>query len=457
MAIYQFVDAISASPGVLQDLDDQDPLGVLEGVSVSPPQRRVSSFGSSARDGDVTAQDSYTDRRIIIPLEFKRRTTAEEQSETLQQLARLLDRPQWLLWQSEGKTAPVFFRTKYGEIDVADEVLDDKPKRVVTLTITAEPFAFGLPETGSVTITNDPTSGTNKMSYVFPAVKGDVSSPLWLSYMQKVGAHYPVVASMAAPSVSGFPKWVSLTSGTLPSASGGYTPTNVADALFVGGDRRRITTTAGISPAFTAWQDNVTFTPGEYRVFLRAKANASSAWAVSLSWFGAGSALRKNIPASANAAWYDLGVARFPSGFPLASPLYPRPSTPSALVFSVNGVVSSTFDLDGLLFVPVGLDTASDSKLALLETPISGPGATDSARQLQIDGDAGVAFVETQTGDTAVNGVVAAGGFPRVVPGQANLLHYIPNLDTGVATITDTASISWSYFPRYLYDRPAAS
>lgn len=210
---WQIVDSIVASPTVLLDLDNNSPLSVQEGTDVSPPKlRRTTS--ASLGDGDVESRASYMDRVVKLSLNIKAGTSAESQASTLQTLARLLDRREgvWIKWHSEGMTQPLFFHTRRADYEVLDAVLDATPIRGVRLEIPCEPFAYGLPETGSFTVTNDPTAGTNKMAVKWAtavgAVKGDVLTPLTLKFPALDGGHRIVVAS--ASLVDGDPTQLAL-------------------------------------------------------------------------------------------------------------------------------------------------------------------------------------------------------------------------------------------------------
>ena len=193
---WQIVDSIASSPTVLLDFDDRNPFTVMGG-SVSPPRLRRSS-GQALGDGSMVSDSSYEDRVVKLKLNVWN-TTAAAQSTAIQTLGRLLDRPEglWIKWLSEGKTEPVFFRTRRADLDVVDLVLSASPERDITLEIPCEPFAYGLPETGSFTVNNDPTVGVNPMSYVFESIKGDVSSPLHTTFSTADAAHRIFVASEA--------------------------------------------------------------------------------------------------------------------------------------------------------------------------------------------------------------------------------------------------------------------
>ena len=196
---YQFVDSISATPTVLLDLDNLTPFHVAEGSSVSPPRLRRTASPSLMGDGSIESGSYYEDRVITLVL-VPQLVAAETQATAIQTLARILDQREgaWLKWQSEGMSEPLFYRTRRADFEVVDLVLDAQPDRTLNLEIIAQPFGHGLPETGSFTVTNDPTTGTNKMMYSFGTIKGDVLTPLHLSFPTPAANHRILVASCSA-------------------------------------------------------------------------------------------------------------------------------------------------------------------------------------------------------------------------------------------------------------------
>lgn len=442
MPIYRFVDAIDASPTTLLDLDDQSPLTVTS-ASTSPPRRRVSSFGSSARDGDVLSQKSYADRTLTILLKFKYGATAEEQSETIQKIGRLLDDGAWLWWQHDGKIEPVFYRTKYGDIDVDDVILDETPQRRVTLTITAEPFAYGLPETGTVTINNDPTHVTNPMSCVFPAVKGDVATPLALELPPLDKSMYSVTTS---------DDYTGLIFGQ-PTAAGtpaGWTRTDgLADSDAVGG-----TTFRGVKASGSLGQavavDLLLTPPGDWRLLVRARSTVVGATMFSTGYVSP--ATPTPIADGVGYVWHDLGVNRFPQqsiaqSQELPGLVTPGPTTTDLLLILEIAGTSGEIRIDCVLLVPAGLDDAEVSTLLMTSgAAIQGATEIDSLNEICF----GYYLSHSRL-------IPCAGGFPRVLPGSENHLTILPRIYPDPDDLGAALTVDWMYYPRYLYDRPESS
>lgn len=110
---------------------------------------------------------------------------------------------------------------------------------------------------------------------------------------------------------------------------------------------------------------------------------------------------------------------------------------------------STTTMFEGLLFVPARLDEAVLSQYVGVKAP-------GSAVQAWVDGvDRAVSFADS-SGRTlpAEVGSFVGLGWPQLVPGQRNVLH---SLDTFNRAKRDPLAVTFRYFPRYLYARPALS
>lgn len=460
---WQFVDSIASSPTVLLDLNDRNPFKVASWNAPPPPKNR-SGTSSSARDGTNVAQESFSDREITLTVNIH--STSQDGSATaIQALGRLLNAGQWLKF-NPGTTNPVFFRTKPAEIDQLNDFnFSTDGFRTATLTIPAEPFAYGLPESGSATIANDPTAGTNPMSYVFPTVKGDVATPLWLSVPLASGEEsQPVFASVATTSVLSQSYYLDASGGSIPAAAGGWTSTNPTDSAWVGGSKRRAVKTAGIAAQTMVAASTVAIPAGDYRVFVRALATVDMYLRLvdsnSLSSFAS------VIPATAAARWFDWGVCRFPFGAPPSGDPYglvPAMSNSLSVVVGPAASLATTgqIDLDGLLLVPAGLDAQASSKF--IRVLVRNPSA--SAVSLNMDGVNDLVSLygtsgppyNTAGGSLSIDGA----GFPEVVPGKSNLLTVLRRTHNPASTVDDdktiTTALSWLYYPRYLYVRPATT
>lgn len=476
---YQFVDAISGSPTVLLDLDNEAPFGVLEGSSVSPPTMRRTTATSIRSDGDIEVASSYDSRTVRLSLSIVEGTGAEAQASAIQTLARILDRHDgaWLKWHSESMVKPLFFRTHRASFDTIDEVLDATPRRVLSIELSADPFGYGLPESGTVTITNDPTSGTNKMLAALPTIKGDVPAPLNLTFPIPDGVHKTHVASLIDYGNGALtaPYYKSLASGTvIASPPTGWTVVDAADATMVGGNRRRFTKSSGTAlcrPTTAAVQQWASLPAGDYRVMIRTSAAPAG---TELLFFNrppsTGSeliyseAVGKAVVTQTTTGkdWFDLGVVAMPGGAPLTDVAFGNPGATGPALWNVavySSVASMTIDLDAIVLVPAGRPNTI-TRHGSVTFP-----STYGTRVVTWDGQNYFRIANGISTHTAgVTSVVAAsevtGGNPMVGPGATNFLHFFETTaDPAAASrVSDdkslTTVVSYSYNPRYAYSRP---
>lgn len=495
MGVFQFVNAISSTPTVLLDLDVA-PLSVQDSSVNTPPPVRYSSLDRALVDGSNITRDQWEDREIRLEI-LVDDVSAEAQATVLQTLARIVARGGcWLKWQPPGMVKPVFFYTKKPDLRVMEEILDATPDRSLRLEIPAEPFAFGLPETFEITFRNDPTTaggGQAAMLATLPTIKGDVPTPLGLSFATPEADHNAFWASQAvmAGTAQVAAYWKSFAGETVNASPGtGVTITDAADTTMVAGTRRRVARSSGsvtsINPAaglLRSWTD---LPAGDYRAFVRV--------------FGADENTRLQLfnripddivgvledPAADVQLdgsvqtpvidWIDMGVVSMPFAGPVADNTFglapAATPAPWALLLEVTGNMS--IDLDGILLVPagrpgiiarqgfVGFSPFYDDKVATID-PLS---------------DQWYALGESvyTPGLTSPVPVVSIGGSaPVVVPGAvANQLLFMATTSTNAVSrrndddtpvyfdrISDdkarTTVVTCTYKPRYMQIRPDAT
>ncbi|RAN92664.1 hypothetical protein GAR05_06156 [Micromonospora saelicesensis] len=161
MDVLRFVDTISASPTVRLNLNNEAPWATTA-VDTSPPPLKQAWSGTLLADGERLSAAAYGNRQLRLSLELIA-GSQDDSAAALQALWRELDRPSNLLmYQPEGATNPVFFRT----LRSMDNSVQDYPGtgtaslRTVEVEIAAEPFAYGLKETlPQVTVYADPAEG----------------------------------------------------------------------------------------------------------------------------------------------------------------------------------------------------------------------------------------------------------------------------------------------------------
>lgn len=474
---YQFVDTISASPDVLLDLDDLNPFWVAEESSVSPPElRRSTSQGLS--DGTIETGSSYDDRTIQIQLGVDL-VAAETQATAIQTLVRILDRRDgaWLKWQSEGMDEPRFFRTKRAHVEVIDQVLDISPDRTVNLEIPAEPFGYGLPETGSFTITNDPSTGTNPMMYAWGEILGDVMTPLHLTFPTPDAGHGIAWASQAAfdGTTLTAPYFTSLTAPAEdPSPPTGWTVTDTADAAAISGMKRTIVRSAGAvdellvptNDVMVEWPD---LPAGDYRVFARVVRidagmvfyfwNRPPSTGSTLLVDEAAASYRVDETDSEN-DWIDVGVVAMPGGAPISDPAFGLDGDPVPALWNFGVSVPGflTLDFDALVLVPAGRpNTLTRHGSVVFPTTYTDKVVTLDGvnnRRYAVGESVNAAGITTTVPPLSV-----AGALPVVVPGATNTLTFFATTAIGGTDMNDvkthTTVVDYKYFPRYVYERPA--
>lgn len=156
--ILRFVDALTGSANLRLDLNDGAKWAVkYDGTDFSPPGLKASYAGTLLVDGETLTASAYENRRIQLHLELIG-SSVDDVAAELQKLHRELDRPvNFLKWQPDGMTHPVFFRT----LRSAGNRIRDYPGpgllRTVEVAAEAEPFAYGIAELLTpVTVYADP-------------------------------------------------------------------------------------------------------------------------------------------------------------------------------------------------------------------------------------------------------------------------------------------------------------
>ena len=372
---------------------------------------------------------------------------------------------------------PTFYRTRRADFEVVDQLLDATPDRTLNLEIPAHPFGYGLPVTDSFTITNDPTTGTNKMQAEFPAIQGDVLTPLHLSFPTPDAAHRVSWASEALPTgaAPAAPYYKSLPAQTIDASPlAGWTITDAADATMVSGNRRRLTGSASqpMVPTASTVLQWASLPPGDYLVFVRVgQADVDTEIlffnrppANGATYTRADAAAAKTVDTTHGTAghdWFDLGVVAMPGGGPIPDGVFgldgaAMPALWNVGVYKASGSV--TIDLDAVVLVPAGRP-GTQTRHGWADFP----GAYTS-KDVILDGVNGRWYAEGESTLTA--GVTTrtapsnvSGTLPVVVPGADNVLTlFASTASTAAARIDDdkalTTLVTWSYFPRHLYDRP---
>lgn len=448
---HKIVDRVASDATVLRDLDSELASFISFDISTQPPRRRRSWSSSMLADGAVETANAYENREITISMRPKPGSTSQQQASDLGTLQRLFaSGGKWLKHRPEGVTSPVFYRLLPAEIDFTEYYLTSHPDRDVIFTIPADPFGYGLPETGTATVTNDPTD-SNGMRFSITGVKGDVPAPLKVTATSGSNLRLVLLAgttdaafNQASP-ILGIPP-------PMPPI-GPWTISAPSDATAIGGTHVRAATAGGEGNAY----GRVGFTavdPGEYRLFVRARVTA-----------GAGNLLMHlrrgdfdpalpmgSAELASSWRWVDLGVVRLPIDSRISSPWHQSASADVTVhfQFAPNAPASAcTVDLDHALLIPApGADTSTGT-LAMGRAPSLG-----SNLVLVAGGPDDSAFSPAASGygDRSWS---LAGGLPRVEPGVSNRIIFMRSIAPSASTDDKSLSTSfdWSYYPLYLYLR----
>lgn len=179
--VLKFVDSIAASPTTRLDVNDGVVFSTTD-FDASPPRLRRAMSQNAMSDGGFVSSSAY-EMRVVKATLLLNRSTQDLSAAQLQLLARELDRADnYLMFQPDGLTKPVFFRTVRSDFNSVREVpTDSMAARVMEFECLAEPFALGLRESlGPYTINNDPAHATNGCYVDLTGVIGDVAAPAYV-------------------------------------------------------------------------------------------------------------------------------------------------------------------------------------------------------------------------------------------------------------------------------------
>lgn len=475
----KFVASVAASPTVRLNLHDPGALiarqgnatfHVDKGLSFPPPPLRRATAGTLLADGVRIPAAAYDNRTLHIPLVL-RAPTADAQAASIQALVTELNRPSnILMWQPDKATQPVFFRTFRCTIDDIMERLYNY--RRVTLELLAEPFAVGPEEAlSNPSVSNDPAAVSNACFFDVTGIKGDVETPLILTFGAGAGLIVTnrrssafAVRRRGTPSNTPLLRQAeALTLGTDTTLPGNDplmsgSSSNYARCSF--GTATNLVTRLSGFVVGTGTSQSVDYR-GTYRVYARVRQSVSGdqiLWR--LRWGSLSTVVIANdtvgpFPVGTVQGLVDLGLVQMPVG---ADPVHDGYSGVELPVLAAyvelqiqRASGSGNCDVDYLLFVP------ADDRLLLVKWPSAASGSTN----LVVDGTHEMVFA-VDSGNGSIKTAQApetAGGFPLVSPNVTNRVFFLPAVDNNSNDDNPgiTLTISPSYFPRYLYVRPVST
>lgn len=455
----QFVDSISDTAVIRLSLSDGG-FGVLkDGTSLNPPTISRATTNSLMEDGSTIRASAYDNRVIILHLELDHPDAATAATQ-LQKLNRELDRPtNFLRYQPDPSIPAVYFRT-FRAADYTQDHDHGINRYDLTCTIPAEPFALGLKEAaGTFSVSNNPANtGANGKFFELTALKGDVETPLQLTFTgSQVTAKQAVIGVRRRGTPSAMPFFLQAEAMTM----GTDTTTQANNAVYSGSGNNSTKTTFA-TPSLTKRLSTTAFPTspdinarGTYRVFARFDDDLGSLSTYTAQLrHGARGIINDEVTIPNVFNFYtmvDLGLIQLPEG------VDPITNGPSGTEYAVAGVPLEIWTsrqagagqliCDYLLFMP------ADDRLCFINWNTGSPtsfvfdGYTRGVYGLDASGR--IADVPTPS---------YVGDVPLVSPGSVtNRICYIneatfnPQNDDALA---NNVSITVAYWPRYLYVRP---
>jgi hypothetical protein len=454
--LVQIVDSIGSSPTVQLDLNNENPWSVAE-FDAPPPPLLYTTARSALVDSERISSSVYGNRQITMTFDLIS-SSQDNWAAAFQTLARLIDQDTfWLKYQPTGMTAPVFFKCYRTPADQIEDIRGATAYRQIRVTIPAYYAARGLRHdvTAAATVNNDPAAGSNGLFVDVTGVRGDIPADCVIWTPAVIG----VVAHEIAP--TGGIYFVQAESGVL----GGDMTLAAANDAAMSGAGNNYTRTAF---AVTALSQRLTGLPvnapiGDYRVWVRLR----SAAAINISVRGGigpsgsastwtGDTVTADFPGG-GFKMVDLGVFRVGVAVQIDSYVgLDVPAVADVNHFRVDMGRNSgggNLDIDYVWFVP--------ASLAYAQAAI---GSTATVSSFVLDGVNGqVYWLSTAGPYTGTPKIVSpdgnnapsyVGALPRLVPNVTNRIHW---LQTGSTAKTATSTVNVSYWPHYLYVRPATT
>jgi hypothetical protein len=459
VALIQFVDSIAASPTVRLDVNDAVSW-FCTSFKAPPPRLRRSVSANAMRDGDHVSSASYENRTLELELTLVNATTEDAAATEMQKLWRQLDRADnFLRYQPEGMTKPVFFRLFRSDANDLEELWTVPIARKITIDLLAEPFALGLPETlGPYTVNNDPAAASNPCYFDVTGVIGDVPAlPLLRNTTAKRGQTIMAIRQHGTPASA--PVAVQCESMSLGTAT--TNPGGGPDAVMSGtGTNNYVRTSFAASTDFAmraaySWTANAD-TLGKYVIYAAVRRSDNT----SVITVGAGrtdlaTPTATALPLTTSRILVRLGMVDLSS--PAANPQGGTTiAVPSVQLWAGRASGAGTLDWDCMFLIPADramLHARGDAGGVLTDFENWFDSGTETAIVVADGASPTGLAVQTQAP------MQTSGSFLSLAPNQTNRIWWLTQDASSVPghakTITDSVSVS--YRPRYLHVRPSAS
>ncbi len=458
VSTWKFVDAPTASPATLLDMHNGDTWKVLrDDFDLSPPVLRRTVASNTLADGGLVTSASYDLRELKFTLQLAT-STEDLRNQQLKDLEAELSKPSNLLmYQATGSSFPVFFRTLRSDtFDLDKQFIAEKAWRV-QCSVLAEPFAIGVRHdiVSSLTLTNDPASGTNASKFDITGVRGDSPSPAFVRFTSLGAGAVLTLAQRTVnnpTAVTVFAQAESATLGTdttvatVADSSGGAS-NNAATCSFATNTSMTTRLTMSLPTASSAEA-----VKGRYRVRARVRASATST-TFTLRWQVAGinTVYGPTVTYTAATSYtlLDLGVIEIPTvttvppqiGYSaLAATGY---TLSSLLIQAARTSGAASLNIDYVYLVPADERLVEVSQRAAIS---SGFVCLDGPNTLAYGMASGTTpFGGTRTINNDQGVVPFIGGLPMLVPGVTNRWYGL--VTAGAVTATTTVDVS--YWPRW--------
>jgi hypothetical protein len=469
LAQLAFVAAPSATPTINLNLDQPGLVKVkADSFDLGSPSFDGQPYSVGAEYGErtvsFTLQVTGTYAAAMAAMQLVSRQLATPNPS--QQAPTLMNR-NWLMFRWQPSSDPMFLRA----FTTAPESLNWENAGVgvweLPMSLLCDAFIVGPREDmSSVTITSDPSTGTNRLRADLGTVKGDVETPAYI--WRSLAAH---------PNVDGIRSLLVCETGAAvanppvmqaESATAGTDTSTVADATASGGNKTRTTfATASLVSRLV----NIALPaggPNLYRLYVRVASTVNtSTYQMKYREGSAASIYETSVvtytPLTANQwEFIDLGLFQLPPGASLrengltgSTPGRDPVGTPGTF-YASRETGAGSLDVDYIVAVPAGGQVAT----VMPNFPLG------ASSYLVFDGyaDEVTSLVTAAPLSGSANytqGVTYAktGMLPTLTPGVTNRLWYVDimgNAATAGNLISQTATLNVSYWPRYLYARPDA-
>lgn len=450
---WKFVDQPIASPTVLLDMNDGTNMRILKPGPQCPTPALKQAFSSNTMtNGAVLSSESYENRQLTFTVWLNGASQSAKISQLDALKAQLSQPANLIMYNPPGWGFPIFFRT----VGSADYQVDNRGgangEWSVACTAMAEPFALGIRrDLSTVTVTNDPATGTNPGRWDITSIVGDSPTPAFVRVAGLGAGGALILAQRTANNPTAVTTWAQMEAATLgtdtttasnAAASGGshITTSFATDATMV----TRATVTVPTASSADALR-------GRYRVLVRAHASATaSVYSIRYQQAATGdvySGPTVTWQAPSTGSWYlvDLGLLEFPAfaaptriGYSGLTAAY---ATSALTVQAARTAGSANLDLDYVYLVP-----ADERWCTVSQVGAVGYLVLDGPQDMTYGMASGTtAFGSTRTVDNASGLTPRFGGLPQLVPGITNRWHML--LDG--QTITTTRAVDVSYWPRW--------